>query len=139
MASYNAESLSNKNGYRGLIHMPGSTIEQILHWTLESLPDEILIGLDADNKRPHLAEVDDAFQGTEYEDGKFAGEGYVLGDATIVNRGDSFSVHHCPFPTRTRGRRADDSSALHVVDFACGRLVRRCGPCLGRLSSSFQR
>ncbi|MDP6098681.1 MAG: hypothetical protein QF566_00710 [Candidatus Thalassarchaeaceae archaeon] len=96
MASYNADSLSNKNGYRGLIHMPGSTIEQILHWTLESLPDEILIGLDADNKRPHLAEVDDAFQGTEYEDGKFAGEGYVLGDATIVNRGDSFSVHHVP-------------------------------------------
>ena len=96
MASYNADSLSNKDGYRGLIHMPGSTIEQILHWTLESLPDEILIGLDADNKRPHLAEVDDAFQGTEYEDGKFAGEGYVLGDATIVNRGDSFSVHHVP-------------------------------------------
>ncbi|DAC50924.1 MAG TPA: hypothetical protein D7H97_02610, partial [Candidatus Poseidoniales archaeon] len=96
MASYNADSLANKDGYRGLIQMPGATIEQILHWTLESLPDEILIGLDADNKRPHLAEVDDAFQGAEYEDGMFAGEGYVLDDATIVNRGDSFSVHHVP-------------------------------------------
>jgi hypothetical protein len=96
MASYNAVSLTNKDGYSGLIHMPGDTIEKILLWSLESLPDEILIGLDADNKRPHRSEVDEAFQGAEYEDGKFAGEGYVLGDATIVNRGDSFSVHHVP-------------------------------------------
>jgi len=96
MSAYNADSLANKEGYRGLVMMPGQTLEQILHWTLESLPDEILIGLDADNDRPHHQEVDDLFEGGDHEDGLFAGEGYILGEATIVNRGDSFSVHHVP-------------------------------------------
>lgn len=96
MSAYNAESLANKEGYRGLIMMPGETLEQILHWTLESLPDEILIGLDADNNRPHRQDVDEMFEGDEHENGLFAGEGYILGEATLVNRGDSFSVHHVP-------------------------------------------
>ncbi len=96
MSAYNADSLANKEGYRGLVMMPGETLEQILHWTLESLPDEILIGLGADNNRPHRQEVDDIFEGDDHEDGLFAGEGYILGEATIVNRGDSFSVHHVP-------------------------------------------
>jgi hypothetical protein len=96
MSAYNSDSLANKDGYRGLIQMPGEILEQILHWSLESLPDEILIGLDADNNRPHQIEVDEMFEGVDHENGLFAGEGYVLGDATIVNRGDSFSVHHVP-------------------------------------------
>jgi len=96
MSAYNADSLANKDGYSGLIQIPGDILQQILFWSLESLPDEILVGLDSDNTRPHLSEVDDLFYGDEFEEGKFAGEGFVLGDATIVNRGDSFSVHHVP-------------------------------------------
>ena len=69
MSAYNADSLANKEGYRGLVMMPGQTLEQILHWTLESLPDEILIGLDADNDRHHHQEVDDLFEGEDHEDG----------------------------------------------------------------------
>lgn len=96
MSSYNAESLENRDGYRGIVQIPGSTLQSILLWTLEALPDEILVGMDSDEKRPHLPEVDDLFQGENHEVGLFAGEGFVLGDATIVNRGDSFSVHHVP-------------------------------------------
>ncbi len=96
MAAYNADSLENRDGYRGLVHMPGECLEQIVLWSLESLPDEILVGLDVDQKRPHIAEVDEMYQGVEHETDMFAGEGFVLTDATIVNRGDSFSVHHVP-------------------------------------------
>ena len=96
MAAYNADSLADRDGYRGLVHVPGETLETILLWSLESLPDEILIGLDGDNARPHVAEVDELFRGADHEDGLFAGEGQVLGDATLVNRGDSWSVHHVP-------------------------------------------
>ncbi len=96
MSAYNLDSLANKNGYRALIMMPGTTLQQILHWSLESLPDEILVGLDADSNRPNIPEVEEKFAGENHEDGLFAGEGYILGEATIVNRGDSFSVHHVP-------------------------------------------
>ena len=34
MSAYNADSLANKEGYRGLIMMPGETLEQILHCLL---------------------------------------------------------------------------------------------------------
>ncbi len=96
MAAYNADSLTNRDGYRGLVQIPGETLETILLMALESLPDEILVGLDGDNDRPHRAEVDELFRGADHEDGLFAGEGHVLGDATLVNRGDSWSVHHVP-------------------------------------------
>ncbi len=111
MVAYNADSLENRDGYRGLVHMPGECLEQIVLWSLESLPDEILVGLDVDQKRPHIAEVDEMYQGVEHETDMFAGEGFVLTDATIVNRGDSFSVHHVPEEwtdgifTKTRGSR----------------------------------
>jgi len=96
MSAYNAESLANRDGYRGLVHIPGDVLETILLWSLESLPDEILVGLDADTNRAHRDEVDELFRGVDHEDGLFAGEGQVLGDVTIVNRGDSWSVHHVP-------------------------------------------
>nr|AIF02248.1 hypothetical protein [uncultured marine group II/III euryarchaeote KM3_155_G07] len=111
MAAYNAESLENRDGYRGLVHMPGECLEQIVLWSLESLPDEILVGLDTDQQRPHVAEVDEAYQGVEHELELFAGQGFVLTEPTIVNRGDSFSVHHVPEEwtdgifTETRGPR----------------------------------
>ncbi|MBT4059684.1 MAG: hypothetical protein HOE69_05180 [Euryarchaeota archaeon] len=96
MSAYNADSLANKDGYRGLVMMSGETLEQLLHWTLESLPDEILIGLDADNNRPHRQEVEELFEGVEHDNELFAGQGYILKEPTIVNRGDSYSVHHVP-------------------------------------------
>ncbi len=96
MAAYNAESLANRDGYIGVVQISGEALQTILLWTLESLPDEILVGMDADTNRPHLAEVNRLFEGENHENGLFAGEGFVLGEATIVNRGDSFSVHHVP-------------------------------------------
>ena len=34
MAAYNAESLANRDGYRGLVHVPGDVLETILLWAL---------------------------------------------------------------------------------------------------------
>ena len=96
MASYNTESLASKDAYPGLIQMPGSTLETLVVWALQSLPDEILVGLDVDESREHVPEVDEAYLGIDNDANLFAGQGFVLGDASIVNRGDSYSVHHVP-------------------------------------------
>ena len=62
----------------------------------KALPDEILVGIDIDAERPHRREVDAYFEGDEVHDRLFQGQGYVIKEAHIVNRGDSYSVHHLP-------------------------------------------
>lgn len=96
MASYNAQSLDAKDGYAGQVHLPGALLEAVLSWAFRALPNEILVGFDADESRPHHAEVESRFRGAAHRDGLFAGQGFVLADATFVNQGDSYSVHHVP-------------------------------------------
>ena len=89
MREYNSESLLHRESYAALIQMPGKLFSKLLHWTFQALPDEILIGIDIDSNKPHLDEVNLLFSGSEHVDNLFAGQGYVIGEAEIVNRGDS--------------------------------------------------
>ena len=45
-ALYNEQSLEGRDGYPAHILMPVDTLAQILDWTFQSLPDEILVGMD---------------------------------------------------------------------------------------------
>ena len=96
LSEYNSESLVHKESYVALVQIPGRLFAKLLNWTFQSLPDEILIGIDIDSKKPHRDDVDLLFRGSEYNSNLFAGQGYVIGEAEIVNRGDSYSVHHLP-------------------------------------------
>tara|TARA_B100001758_G_scaffold85499_2_gene72770 strand:- start:3084 stop:3830 length:747 start_codon:yes stop_codon:yes gene_type:complete len=96
MIEYNSISLRKKESYSSLIQMPGEIFEKLIKWALENLPDEILVGFDPNWDRPHLSEVDELFLFQKNQKQLFAGEGYILGEPNLVNRGDSFSVHHIP-------------------------------------------
>lgn len=96
MSSYNHESLTRKDSYVAQIHFPGALLEELLNWTFDALPDEILVGLDIDTTRPVNAEVEAVFAGRDNRINLFAGQGFIIGEAHLVNRGDSFSVHHLP-------------------------------------------
>ena len=95
-ASYNKHSLESKDDYAAILLIPVDTLSEIIEWTFRSLPDEILVGIDPDVSRPHPDEVNRRFAGSDFQSGLFAGQGYVLGVPHLVNRGDSFSVHHVP-------------------------------------------
>lgn len=96
MERYNADSLERREAYAAQVHLPGAVLQDLVWWALQALPDEILVGLDVDPARPHRDEVEDAFAGEAHRDGLFAGQGHVISEAAVVNRGDSYSVHHLP-------------------------------------------
>ncbi|MBJ23900.1 MAG: hypothetical protein CMB64_04450 [Euryarchaeota archaeon] len=96
MRGYNLISLEKKELYSSLIQMPGSVFEKLIKLTLENLPDEILVGFDPNWNRPHLKKVDNLFSMYDNKKQLFSGEGYILGEPNLVNRGDSYSVHHLP-------------------------------------------
>ncbi len=96
MKEYNFASFENRDSYPAVIHMPGKILDKVIKWCFESLPDEVLVGIDVDNKSPINQEVSLAFCNQGSRADLFAGQDYVIGEAEIVNRGDSFSVHHLP-------------------------------------------
>ena len=93
---YNSQSLANRDAYAAVLLMPIQNLATILDWTFQSLPDEILVGMDPDHQLENPKEVVDAYAGVDQENGLFAGQGYLLGEPHLVNRGDSFEVHHVP-------------------------------------------
>tara|TARA_B100000941_G_C28471268_1_gene536543 strand:- start:612 stop:1376 length:765 start_codon:yes stop_codon:yes gene_type:complete len=94
--AYNRQSLEQKDGYVGLILLPIEHLETVLNWSFQSLPDEILVGFDPNQNLPHNQEIHDFFIGSDHREELHQGEGLVLGEPHLVNRGDSFSVHHIP-------------------------------------------
>ena len=66
---YNKQSLENKDGYPAFILMPITTLERIINWTFESLPDEILVGIDPNPEIKNPKEIDDVSKEV-YEDSK---------------------------------------------------------------------
>jgi len=96
MADYNRASLEKKQSYMAMVQMPGRVLTDLIDWCFQSLPDEILVGIEVDNSIKHRQEVDELFRGDDHRWDLFAGQGYVIGEAHIVNRGDSYSVHHLP-------------------------------------------
>ena len=96
MAAYNVASLTQRDAYAAQVHLPGDLLETVLAWAFQALPDEILVGWDANQSRPHVPAVEAHFRGASHRDDLFAGQGHMLTDATFVNQGDSWSVHHVP-------------------------------------------
>ncbi|MEC9118201.1 MAG: hypothetical protein VX854_01565 [Candidatus Thermoplasmatota archaeon] len=94
--AYNRQSFEQKDGYVGLIFLPIEHLETVLNWSFQSLPDEILVGFDPNQNLPHNQEIHDFFIGSDHRVELHQGEGLVLGEPHLVNRGDSFSVHHIP-------------------------------------------
>lgn len=93
---YNKQSLENKDGYPAFILMPITTLEKIINWTFQSLPDEILVGMDPNPGIKNPKKIEDLYRGVNFQNKLFAGQGYILGEPHLVNRGDAFSVHHVP-------------------------------------------
>ena len=58
MRRYNNDSFANKDAYTAQVHMPGRVLQSILHWAFQSLPDEILVGIEVDHNKPHVLEVE---------------------------------------------------------------------------------
>ena len=95
-ASYNGASLEKRDSYSAFVMLPIRHLETILNWAFEALPDEILIGFDPLQSMPIEAEIIETCKGMDHRDDLFAGQAFVIGEPHLVNRGDSFSVHHVP-------------------------------------------
>lgn len=95
LAVYNDESFNRREEYVAQVHFPAHILEQILEWAFKALPDEILVGLDVSTDR-NLPEVENDFRGENEKSNLFAGQGFRIDEAVMVNRGNSFSVHHIP-------------------------------------------
>ena len=95
-ASYNGASLEKRDSYSAFVMLPVRHLETILNWAFEALPDEILIGFDPLQSMPIEAEIIETCKGMDHRDDLFAGQAFVIGEPHLVNRGDSFSVHHVP-------------------------------------------
>ena len=95
-SEYNRQSLANRDAYAAVLLMPIQNLATILDWTFQSLPDEILVGMDSDHERANPKEVEEAYAGADHDTGLFAGQGYLLDEPRLVNRGDSYEVHHVP-------------------------------------------
>jgi len=92
MESYNIDSFNAKESYAAQIHLRGDLFEKLIWWGLQSLPDEILIGMDIDSESQHISEVEKKFLSKQHVDGLFQGQGYLVNEAHICYRGNSFSV-----------------------------------------------
>ncbi len=116
-ASYNRDSHEQRARYSTHLLIPIETMRTVITWSMESIPDEVLIGFDPDTDRPNPKYVEDEFGPSQ---STFSGHGYLLGKPHIVNVGDSFSVHHVPeewtdgFLSEERGARGSRfASFLH--------------------------
>jgi hypothetical protein len=94
--SYNRASLENRDSYSAFVLLPVRHLERILNWSFKALPDEILIGFDPMDTMPMDEEVIQACYGAEHDSDLFAGQNFVIGEPHLVNRGNSYSVHHVP-------------------------------------------
>ena len=91
--AYNLDSYEQKERYSTHLLIPIETMRTVIRWSMESIPDEVLIGFDPDPERPNPEEVELVFGPSQ---STFSGYGYLLGTPHIVNVGDSYSVHHVP-------------------------------------------
>ena len=96
MTDYNSMSFERRDEYPAILQMPGVLLSHLIIWCFEALPDEILVGLDVDPERKVRPEVSDMFCGEQSRNELFAGQDYTIGEAKVVNRGNSMTVHHLP-------------------------------------------
>ena len=91
--AYNLDSYEQRERYSTHLLIPIETMRTVIRWSMESIPDEVLIGFDPDPERPNPERVEEVFGPSQ---SAFSGYGYLLGTPHIVNVGDSYSVHHVP-------------------------------------------
>jgi len=91
--AYNLDSYEQRERYSTHLLIPIETMRTVIRWSMESIPDEVLIGFDPDPERPNPEKVEEVFGPSQ---STFSGYGYLLGTPHIVNVGDSYSVHHVP-------------------------------------------
>ena len=91
--AYNLDSYEQRERYSTHLLIPIETMRPVIRWSMESIPDEVLIGFDPDPERPNPEIVEEVFGPSQ---STFSGYGYLLGKPHIVNVGDSYSVHHVP-------------------------------------------
>ena len=115
--AYNLDSYEQRERYSTHLLIPIETMRTVIRWSMESIPDEVLIGFDPDPERPNPEEVEVVFGPAQ---STFSGYGYLLGTPHIVNVGDSYSVHHVPeewtdgvFSEERGARGSRFSSFLH--------------------------
>lgn len=92
--NYNSDSWKKRRKYAAYLLIPIETLSKIVHWSFNYLPDEILVGIDPDFSIKNPKIVDEKFK--PFKTDLFAGQGFVLGEPHLINRGDSFSVHQIP-------------------------------------------
>ena len=115
--AYNLDSYEQRERYSTHLLIPIETMRTVIRWSMESIPDEVLIGFDPDPERPNPEIVEEVFGPSQ---STFSGYGYLLGTPHIVNVGDSYSVHHVPeewtdgvFSEERGARGSRFSSFLH--------------------------
>jgi len=91
---YNSASWKERENYVAHLLIPIKTLRKIVEWSFSSLPDEVLVGIDPDFSRRNPKVVDEKFE--PFKNDMFAGQGFLLGEPHLINRGDSFSVHQVP-------------------------------------------
>ncbi len=91
---YNTDSWKKRRNYVAHLLIPIETLSKIVNWSFSCLPDEILVGIDPDFSIRHPKIVDEKFK--PFKTDLFAGQGFLLGEPHLINRGDSFSVHQIP-------------------------------------------
>ncbi len=116
-AKYNHDSFEQRERYSTHLLIPVEVLRTVIRWSMESIPDEVLIGFDPDHGKPNPETVEEVFGPAK---SSFAGYGFLLGEPHIVNVGDSFSVHHVPeewtdgvFSEERGARGARFASFLH--------------------------
>ena len=116
-SSYNRDSYDQREMYATHLLMPIETLRTVIQWSMETIPDEVLIGFDPDPDRPNPEHVESVFGPAR---STFSGYGFLLGEPRIVNVGDSFSVHAVPeewtdnvFSEERGARGSRFSSFLH--------------------------
>ena len=62
---YNSQSLENRDAYAAVLLMPIQNLATILDWTFQSLPDEILVGMDPNQNISNPKDVEEAYSGAE--------------------------------------------------------------------------
>ena len=83
------------DSYAGVIFIPIKVLSQIIDWSF-NLPDEILVGLDIDTSKSLDRGLVSKYTGSMFEPDLFAGQGMFVSKPHLVNRGDSYEVHHVP-------------------------------------------
>ena len=88
---YNIDSFEQRDRYGCHICIPIDSLDRVVGWSMEYFPEEVLIGFDPPPRRRNPDIVEETFGPPS---SVFSGIGYILGEPSLLNVGDEFSVEH---------------------------------------------